>query len=154
VLDVVGEGEPDRVGEPAAWSAQPGEELVGAAAGVGADQHLMTTVAGQLSQGEAGGGDVVVRGVGAGVSRPQHDGQWLAGAAFSVIGEDCHRVEAEGFLPGRSCLLLVGVGYEDGGVDVEGDQFAVGAGCGGSGQHPGACSCGGAGSANSFQCPC
>ena len=48
VLGVLGDGEPGRVGQPSSWPGQPGQEVVGAAAGVGADQHPAPQPGGQL----------------------------------------------------------------------------------------------------------
>ena len=67
---------------------------MGAAAGVGADEHLTAQVAGQLGQGEPGGFDVVGCGVRPGVPGAQQDGQRLAGAFGAVISEDGQRVMA------------------------------------------------------------
>src|SRR5690606_10856353 len=128
-LDVVGEGEPDRVRQPPSGPGQPGQELMGAAAGVGADQYLSAALLGELGQGKPGGVDVIGGGVGPGVSGSQQQGQGFAGAVLAVVGEDRHRVEAEGLLPGRGGVLFVGVGNDDGGVDVDRDQLAVGSGC-------------------------
>jgi mannose-6-phosphate isomerase-like protein (cupin superfamily) len=89
-----------------AGAGQPGQELVGAAAGIGADQHPAPQPAGQLGQGQPGGLDVVAGGVRPGVAGPQHDGQRLP-AAVAVVGEAGQRVEAPGLLPRGSGLFLV-----------------------------------------------
>ena len=78
-----GQGEPDRVGQPAPY--QPAHVVVGRAGAVDADQHPasrppVTSQAGELGQCLAGDGDVVGGGVGPGVARPQQHRQRLAGA--------------------------------------------------------------------------
>jgi len=40
IVDLLGDGEPGRVGQPTSRLGQPGQELLGAAAAVGADQQL------------------------------------------------------------------------------------------------------------------
>lgn len=126
---------------------------MGAAAGVGADQHTATAVLGKLGQGQSGGVDVVGGGVGPGIARAQHDGQWFTGSAGAVVGEGRHRVKAEGLLPGWCGLLFVGVGDDDGGVDVQRDQFALCAGRIMPGQGPGPLTGGGTGYADGLQRP-
>ena len=59
VLDLPGEGEPGRVGQPPSRLGQPGQELLGAAAGIGADQHPAPQPGGQLGQREPGRLDMV-----------------------------------------------------------------------------------------------
>ena len=123
--DLVGHGEPGRVGQPPSRLGQPGQELMGAAAGVGADQHLAPQVRRQLGQRQPRRLDVVGGGVRPGVPGPQHDGQRLAGPAGAVVGERGQRVEPERLLPGRRGLLLLRVRGHDRGVDVHRDQPAV-----------------------------
>ena len=102
---------------------------MGAAAGVGADQHPPPQVAGQLRQRQPGHLDVLGGGVRPGVPGPQHDGQRLPGALGAVVGERGQRVmEPERLLPGRRGLLLLRVRDHDRGVDVDRDQAAVRAG--------------------------
>ena len=79
VLDVGGDGEPDGIVQALAGAGEPGKEVMGAAGGVGADQHPAAQVAGQLGEGEPGGLDVVRGGVGAGVAGSQRDGQRFPG---------------------------------------------------------------------------
>jgi hypothetical protein len=67
LLRIVGDGEPDRVGQPPAGLGEPVQELM-RAAGVGADQHLPPRLLPQLRQCQVRGGDVVAGGVGAGIS--------------------------------------------------------------------------------------
>ncbi len=66
---------------------EPGEELVGAARGVGTDQcgPSAAVALGELGQGEPGGGDVVGGGVGSRVPRPQQGCYRPSGAAASVV---------------------------------------------------------------------
>jgi hypothetical protein len=70
VVDGVGDGHPDGVGQPPAPSGEPVQELVGAACGVGPDQGRATppVLLGQLGQCQFRGGDVVGGGVAAGVA--------------------------------------------------------------------------------------
>src|SRR5262249_39972174 len=75
--DVLGDGDPDRIGQPPSRLGQPGQELLGAAAGIGANQYLTAQVPGQLRQPEPGHLDMVRGGIRSGVARPQHDGQRL-----------------------------------------------------------------------------
>ena len=106
---------------------EPVEEGVGAAGGVGADQRLPSPpqVFGQLGQGELGGGDVVGGGVGAGVAGPQQRGHRLSGTGLAVVDERDERVMAEGLLPGRGGVLLLGVREDEHAVDVH-DHLPVG----------------------------
>ena len=90
-----------------------------------ADQDPAPQVARQLGQRQPGRLDVVGGGVRPGVPGPQHDGQRLPVPAGAVVGEGGHGMEAEGLLPGRRRLLLLGVGDHDGGVQVDGDQAAA-----------------------------
>jgi hypothetical protein len=83
----------------------PTGELVGAAAGVSADQDPPAEPAGQLRQGQPGRLDVVGGGVRPGVPVPQHDREGLAVPALAVAGPGGQRVEAERLLPGRGSLL-------------------------------------------------
>lgn len=73
VVDGLGDGHPDRVGQPPAACGEPVQELVGAAGGVGADQGAPTSpvLSGQLGQSQFGDGDVVGCGVAAGLARSQ-----------------------------------------------------------------------------------
>jgi hypothetical protein len=68
LLGVLGDGHPHRVGQAPGGGGEPGQELVRAAAGVGADQHPLPLVAGQLRQGEPDRLDVVSGGVGPSVA--------------------------------------------------------------------------------------
>ena len=86
-MHVVGDGHADGVVQAAARAGQPGQELVGAAAGVGADQHPPPRSAGQLRQREPGHLDVLGRGVRPGVPGAQHDGQRLPARPGAVVGE-------------------------------------------------------------------
>jgi hypothetical protein len=65
LVDGLGDHHADRVVQPAAALGEPGDELVGAAAGVAADQGLPAApvLLGQLGEGELCGGDVVGGGV-------------------------------------------------------------------------------------------
>ena len=81
VLDVLGDGELDRVGQPPSRPGQRGEEFLGSAAGIGADVHLEAQVPWQLCQCEPGRLAVVRGCVRSGVARPQHDGRRLPGPA-------------------------------------------------------------------------
>ena len=51
LLHHVGRGEPDRVREPPPWPGQPGQGLVRATAGIGADQHPAAQAGRQLAPG-------------------------------------------------------------------------------------------------------
>ena len=132
--DVVGDGEADGVLQPPARTGQPGEELVGAAAGVGADQDLAASGLRAVGPGPAGWRRCGRRRC---WSRRCLPAACMASgspaAVGAVVGEGGHGVEAEGLLPGRGGVFLVGVGDDDGGVQVDGDQFAVGSGRGRAG---------------------
>jgi hypothetical protein len=103
---------------------------VGAAAGVGADQHLASDPAAfggerQLPQRIPGHRDVIGSGVRPGVARPQHDRQWFTGALGSVVNERAQRMKA---IPTLECgcrVLLPGVRVEQGGVQID-DQRVLG----------------------------
>ncbi len=91
--------------------------MAGAAA-VGASQDLPALGAGR--QLEEGGGQhlfVIDHRVGAGVARAQDRGQSLT-TLVQVAGQG---MEAEAALEGRCRLLLLGVGGDQGGVEVEHD---------------------------------
>jgi hypothetical protein len=94
--DWLGDRHADGVAQPPGLGGQPGEELVRAAAGISADQHLAAQVPGQLRQREPGRLDMVSRGVRAGVAGPQHQGQRLPVAVCAVAGPGGHGVMAEG----------------------------------------------------------
>jgi hypothetical protein len=70
VVDVGGDGHADRVLQPPAWPGEPVQEVMGAAAGIGPDQHPAPHVPGQLGQGQPGGLDVIGGGAPARRSRP------------------------------------------------------------------------------------
>jgi len=61
--------------------------VVGAAAGIGADQYPAPRPAGQLRQRQRGGLDVLAGGVRSGAPRPQQERQRLAGALGAMISE-------------------------------------------------------------------
>ena len=117
---------------------------MGGAGPVGADQHLPAgpgagPVTGQLGERGAGHADVVGGGVGAGVPRPQQDGQRLAAALGAVVDERPQRMVAEPALERRRRLLLLRVGGDQGGVHVDDQRRrGVGAVVGGvlAGQRP------------------
>jgi hypothetical protein len=97
VGEAVGEGEPDRVGQP--LSADPVQEGVRGAGGVGADEHPPTRpppapVRRQLLERVPRHGDVVGGGIRPGVARPQQHRQRLPGALAPVVDERPQRVEA------------------------------------------------------------
>lgn len=98
-----------------------------AAGGIGADQRLVSPpqVSGELGQGELGGFDVVGGGVGAGVAGPQQGSHRLSGPGLAVVDERDERMMAEGLLPGRGGVLLLGVREDEDTVDVH-DHAAVG----------------------------
>lgn len=124
------EGEPDRVGQPLA--GHPLHDVVGAAGGIGTDEHLAAgtppgTVAGQLAQRIADEGDVVGGGVGAGVPRAQQEGEGFPAALSAVVDEGAQRVESVSALERRSRPLLVGVRSHQRGIHID-DQRRLGAG--------------------------
>ncbi len=53
----------------------------------GTDQHPAPQVPGHLGQGQLGDLDVVGRGVGPGVARPEQDRQRFPGAVLAMVGE-------------------------------------------------------------------
>jgi hypothetical protein len=61
LLNVAGDGEPDRLGQPPPRFGEPGKEIMGAAAGVGAHQHPPPQVPGQLRERELHRLDVIGR---------------------------------------------------------------------------------------------
>ncbi|GGK29188.1 hypothetical protein GCM10011583_71370 [Streptomyces camponoticapitis] len=97
------------------------------ACGVGADQCLPAPpqVSGELGQGEPSGGDVIARGVGACVAGPQQRGHRLSGTCLAVVDERDERMMAEGLLPGRGRVLLLGVRKDQHAVDVD-DHVTIG----------------------------
>jgi hypothetical protein len=130
-------GQPDRSSSPVISATEPGQELVGPAAGVRPGQHLAPGAGGELGQGQPHRLDVVGGGVRPGVPGPERDGQGLAGPGLAVVGEHREGMEPVGVLPGRGGALLVRVRDHDGRVDVDRDQAAAGSGRGGAGQGPG-----------------
>ena len=153
ILNVVSDGEPGGVGQAPSRLGEPGQEAVGAVAGIRADQHPAPHVAGQLRQGQPGGLDVIGCGVRAAVPGAQHDSQRLTRAFRAVISENGQRVMAVGFLPRGHGLLLVRAGGHDCRVDVDRDQAAVRAGRGITGQFPGPRPGCGPRGADGLQCP-
>ncbi len=76
-------------------------------------------------------------GVGAGVARPQQPSQRFARRDIGAVQEAVERVEAEGVLPGRGGVLLLGVGNDHGGVEVQHQLFGkVGRRAGPPGRRP------------------
>ena len=100
-----------------AEAAEVGEELPGAAGGVGPDQDrgAVPMRIGDLRQGGVEHGDVVGGGVAARVPAPQRRGEELAG----VVAERQHRVIPERLLERRRRLLLLAVTDHDRGVQVD-----------------------------------
>ena len=93
---VHGEGEPDRVRDPA--PGQPFRELLRASGAVRADQRPASgprIAVGELRQRCPGHGDVIRSLVGAGVARPQMHRECFAGSVRAVVGERQQRVEPE-----------------------------------------------------------
>ena len=111
---------------------------MGAATGIGADQHAAPRPAGQLRQRQPGHLDVLGRGVRSGVPGAQQDGQGLPACPIAVVGERSQRMEPIGLLPGRSGFLFLRVRQHDRRVDVHRDQRRVPAGGAVAGQRPGA----------------
>jgi hypothetical protein len=102
---------------------QEPQELPAAASAIGADQDLLTR-AGRVDprdggQGLLGEGDVVGRGVRAGVPGTQQHRQGFTGAVWAVVGEGAQGVESEGLLERRRGGLLVRVGRDQRGVQVD-----------------------------------
>jgi hypothetical protein len=116
---------------------------MGAAAGVGADQHPAALAAGQLGQRQPGRANMLSRGVGPGVAGPQHDGQRLPARRGAVVGECGQRVKPVGLLPRRRGLLLLRVRGHERGVDVHRDQRPARARRPAPGQRPGSFAGGG-----------
>ncbi|MPM72135.1 hypothetical protein SDC9_119108 [bioreactor metagenome] len=114
------EGEPHRVGHPAA--GEPSGEVFGAAGAVGADQDRLPgprVLVGQLGEGGCGDGDVIGGGVGAGVPGPQMRHQCFAGPGGSVVRERHQWVEPEPAFERRRGLLLLRMRRDQGGVQVD-----------------------------------
>lgn len=101
-----------------------------AAAGISTDQRLSSTPIPlrQLRQGQLSSGDVVGGGVGACVAGPQQPDHRLTAATPAVVDEAHQRVMAEGLLPGRGRILLVGVRDYQHPVDVH-DHLSAGIRC-------------------------
>jgi hypothetical protein len=106
-LHVVGDGHADRVAQPAARGGEPDQEVVGATAGIGADQHPAPQRPGQLRQRQPRHLDVLSRRVRPGAASTQHDGQRFAARPGAVIGERCQRMEPERLFPSRRGFLLL-----------------------------------------------
>ncbi len=118
--DLGGDGVADRERglDPAlSQSSQVGEEGLGAARAVGADEDRgpVAMRVRDLGKGLVEDRDVIGGGVRSGVARPQETCQGLAG----VVQEAEHRVVAEAALVGRGGLFLLGVAGDQCGVDVQ-----------------------------------
>ena len=98
-------GEPDRVLQPQIGDLV--QERLGAAAGVGADQHLAALGLGQLGQCGIQDGEVVAAVPRRGPARAQVQSQGLPSAMLAVIDERTHRGEPEAALVGRLSVLLL-----------------------------------------------
>jgi hypothetical protein len=116
----LGDRPPDR--EPAvhravAQRADVGEELSGAARGVGADEDVgaVTVLVRQLLEGLVEDGDVIGGGIRAGVTPTQPP----ARNSPVLSGERQHRVVAEAALKRRRRGLLLAVADHDRGVQVD-----------------------------------
>ena len=85
--------------------SQVGQERFGASGAVGADEDVGAVAMGIGDLGEGGvqDGDVVARGIRAGVARPQQAGQLLA----RLVQEAQQRMEAEAVFVGGGCLFLL-----------------------------------------------
>jgi len=94
-------------GRRAVRAGQPVQEVVGAAAGVGADQHPAPGLAGHLGESELGHRDVLGRGVRSGVASAQQDRQRFPARPTAVVDERGERMEPVGILPRGSGLLLL-----------------------------------------------
>ena len=119
-LDRVGHREPDRELGPHTMLAQRpdmGEEVLGAARAVGADQDRAAVPVGirDLRERIVQDRDVVGRGVRARIARPQPTGQRLTG----VVQPAQQRVIAKPALEGRRRGLLVRMRLDQAGVQVE-----------------------------------
>jgi hypothetical protein len=86
---------------------EPGQEVMGTATGVRADQHPAMQPPGQLGQRQPGHLDVLGCGVDPGVPGPQHDGQCSPARSSDVVSERGQRVEPERLLPRRRSLLFL-----------------------------------------------
>jgi hypothetical protein len=116
-LDVGLDREPDRERELAADDVV--HEGVGGAGGVGADQDRLGS--GLLRQGQQGHRqhtNMVSRGVGAGVARPQDPRQRLPGP-IAAVQPGTQRVEPEAVLERAGRALLVAVGLQQGRVNID-----------------------------------
>ena len=137
LVDRLRDGHPDRVGQPPTPCCEPVEELVGAAAGVGAYEGPPSApvLLRQLGQGQTSGGDVVGGGVATRVAGPQQAGDRLSGSFTAVVDEREQRVVAEGLLPGRGGVFFLGVRQDQHAVDVH-DHIVVRVRCGLAGRPP------------------
>ena len=99
---------------------------MGAARGITADQRPPSppVLLGQLSQGEASGGDVVGGRVRARVAGPKEGCDRFAGSSRAVVDEAHERVVSVGLLPGRGRVLLVRVSDDQDPVQVHGHLSA------------------------------
>ena len=90
---------------------------MGAAGGVGADQHwgAVPVGVGDLGEGRVENGDVVGGGVRPGPTWAQHPGQGFAG----VVQEVEQRMKPEALLPGRCGLLLLRMRDHNGRIEVQ-----------------------------------
>ncbi len=97
--------------------SQVGQERLGAARAVGADEDrgAVAVGVGNLGEGLFEEGDVVGGGVRSGVARPQETGEGLAG----VVQEAEHRVVAEAAFVGGGGLFFLGVTGNQDGIDVQ-----------------------------------
>jgi hypothetical protein len=87
-LEVIGHGEPHRIVQAPARLGEPGQELMGAAAGVSPDQHLPAHLLRQLGEGEPDRLNVVGGGVRTGV--PGQRTQEPTSTVFSGSGSNPH----------------------------------------------------------------
>ena len=121
----VGQGEPNRVLRP--LCGEPGQQLMGAAGAVGADQHSLARpparcVAWELRERCFEYCDVIRGGVGASVSLSEHEGKRFTRPGSAVICEGQQRVEPEAFLKGRGREFLVRMRGDQRRVDVDDDR--------------------------------
>jgi hypothetical protein len=98
--DGLGDGHADGVVQPPRSGRQPPQELVRAAAGVGADQHPPAQMLRELRDRQAGRLDMVGGDVRPGVPRSEHQGQRFPALPLSTSSLLTRQTETQGSAPG------------------------------------------------------